>query len=374
MRTGIRIIQYGMLLTSLTLCAACASYDGIEEEEFQTSDGSGVFILCEGNYQSGNSTLSYYDTESQEVENAVFYRANDRRLGDTGQSITIQDSTAYIAVENSGIVWAINTNTFRVTGQLTTGDTEHMINPRFVLPISRTKAYITDLYSPYITIFNPQTMQATGSISTGQPSAYGYCSTEQIVQWGSEAFTNCWCYSRSILVIDTDQDIVTDSIVLPTSWQPKRMVLDTQGKLWVITDGGYATSTESVYDNVPHLYRIDASTHEIEADWSLDTDEASVELALDPTGTYLYIVNNDIYRMELSDSHPPVRPFIEAPTDDDGTRHKLYGIGVDPASGDIYVADAVDYSQSGVVYRYASTGDLLDSFRVGINPNGFAFK
>ena len=87
-----------------------------------------------------------------------------------------------------------------------------------------------------------------------------------------------------------------------------------------------------------------------------------------------YIVNNDIYRMSTSDSHPPVRPFIEAPTDSNGTRHKLYGISVDPYSGDIYVADAVDYSQSGVVYRYSPDGELADQFRVGINPNGFAFK
>jgi len=34
----------------------------------------------------------------------------------------------------------------------------------------------------------------------------------------------------------------------------------------------------------------------------------------------------------------------------------------------------VDYSQSGVVRRYSADGILLDQFRVGINPNGFAFK
>jgi sugar lactone lactonase YvrE len=38
------------------------------------------------------------------------------------------------------------------------------------------------------------------------------------------------------------------------------------------------------------------------------------------------------------------------------------------------VADAVDYSQSGTVYRYSADGKPIDQFRTGINPNGFAFK
>ena len=42
--------------------------------------------------------------------------------------------------------------------------------------------------------------------------------------------------------------------------------------------------------------------------------------------------------------------------------------------GDIYLADAVDYSQAGVVYRYSREGQLVDHFRVGINPSCFAFK
>lgn len=361
-----------MLPAVLWLLAACSGSEGVIED-FR-NEGHGVFVLCEGNYQSGNSTLSYYDPQTRQVENGIFQRANDRRLGDTGQGITVSGDAAYIAVENSGIVWKLDTGTFRVRGQLTASDTEHMVNPRYVHLVSERKAYVTDLYSPYITVFDPVTMQATGSISTGQPTTYGYSSTEQVVQWGTRVYTNCWCYSRQILVIDTEQDLVVDSITLPTSWQPKRMVVDSDARLWVITDGGYGSEAGSFGDNIPHLYRIDLATQTIESDWAMDSDEASVELALDPTGKTLYIVNNDIYRMSTSDSHPPVRPFIEAPTDSNGTRHKLYGISVDPSSGDIYVADAVDYSQSGVVYRYSPDGELADQFRVGINPNGFAFK
>lgn len=362
-----------MLLAAFVLTAACSNSDpGTDEESFDRS-GRGVFILCEGNFNAGNASLSYYDPETRTVENAVFQRANDRRLGDTGQSITLRGQTAYIAVENSGIIWAIDANTFRVRGQLTSGQTAHMINPRYIHFLSDTKAYVTDLYAPYVTIFNPQTMAYTADISTQQAAAFGYCSTEHLVQNGTEVFTNCWSYSNKLLVIDTQRDAVTDSISL-SSWQPKSMVLDARGKLWVVTDGGYATDEDSFGDNIPHLYRIDAATHAIELDQALDTDEGSVELATNPDGTVLYLINNDIYRMDITATHMPVRPFIEAERNERGQRHKLYGIGVDPNTGELYIADAVDYAQSGVIRRYSPQGSLIDQFRVGINPNGFAFK
>ncbi len=373
-------VKHFNIASKLTLALAGVSFalsscDTIESgrEEHFDQKGQGVIVLCEGNFNSGNASLSYYDTETQEVQNGIFQRANDRKLGDTGQSIlTTKEGVAYIAMENSGIVWKMDTHTFRVLGQLTTGDTEHMINPRYVHIINKEKAYITDLYSPYVTVFNPLTMQYVGSISTGQPTNNGYASTEEMVQVGKEVFTNCWSYSRNILIIDTEQDLVTDSIVLG-SWQPKSMVVDAHDKLWVITDGGYSTGEDSFGDDVPHLYRIDPKSREVELDLPMESDESLVQIALSPDGNTLYVLNNDVYQMAVTDKALPHSPFLYAPVDDNGTRHKLYGIDVCPSNGEIYLADAVDYRQAGVVYRYSKSGQLLDSFRVGILPNHFAF-
>jgi DNA-binding beta-propeller fold protein YncE len=364
-----------LLFASLMLCGAalagCDSDNGNEEEVFQAS-GTGVFILNEGNYQAGNSTLSYYDPSTESVDNNVFYRANDRKLGDTGQSITINGNDVFIAVENSGIIWKIDSETFKVKGQLETSATgSKMINPRYVHILSDTKAYVTDLYSPYVNVFNPTTMQYIKSIPTGQDSNYGYASTEEMVRYGKYLFTNCWSYSNKILVIDTDKDEVVDEIVL-TSYQPKSMKIDKNGKIWVITDGGYSGS--SYADDYPCLYKIDAATRKIEQQQYLDSDEANVQIALNGAKDTLYVINNDIYRMSVTDSHLPVRPFISAEVDENGTRHKLYGLSVNPVNGDVYVADAIDYSQAGVVYRYSSDGVLIDKFTVGIIPNGFCFK
>lgn len=369
-----KLITTGKLLAISLLLAACS-----EKDDFGQGGGNvegnahGVFVLCEGNFNSGNSTLSYYDALNRTVENGVFQRVNSRKLGDTGQSITIHDGTAYIAVENSGIIWGIDTKTFRVKGQLTSADTKHMVDPRYIHLVSPTKAYVTDLYSPYITIFNPQDFTYTRSIPTGQNMVGAYASTERMAQWDRYVFVACWSYNNKVLVIDSQKDAVCDSIVL-TSWQPKSLCVDANNKLWVITDGGYAAGGETYGENVPHLYRINARTREIELDLTLPTDESGVQLAMSPKKDMLYLLNNDIYRMSVDDTTLPATPFILAPTDNNGKRHKLYGLDVNPDGGDIYVADAVDYAQSGVAYRYDVNGALIDQFRVGINPNGFAFQ
>ncbi len=51
-----------------------------------------------------------------------------------------------------------------------------------------------------------------------------------------------------------------------------------------------------------------------------------------------------------------------------------YGLGIDPATSEVYVADAIDYVQHGVVYRFTPQGRALDTLRVGIVPGSFCFK
>ncbi len=365
------LILSATLVGGLFSVCGCDSESGTDTEDFLGA-GNGVFILNEGNFQAGNSTLTFYNPKDLTVQNGVFNRANGYKLGDTGQSITLYGTNAYIAVENSGIIWKIDVNTFKVEGEFKSSDTGgKMIDPRYIHFASSTKAYVTDLYSPYVNVFNPTTMEYVKSIPTGQPIVDKYASTEEMVQYDKYLFANCWSYSNKILIIDTEKDEVDGVIELP-SMQPKSMKIDRNGKIWVITDGGYAGSEYG--NDVPHLFKIDAATRTIEQDQALDADEANVQIAMNGTRDTLYLINNDVYRMAVSDKHLPVRPFIEAAVDKDSKRHKLYGLGVNPSNSEVYVSDAIDYQQAGVVYRYSSQGELIDKFYVGINPNGFAFR
>ncbi len=344
----------------IALCAgmcSCMKYGPMDEENFDAGEvlpGDGVFITNEGNFAYGNASLSFYRPSTGSVENEVFIRANGINLGDVAQSMTIRDDRGFIVVNNSSIIFVIDIHTFKVVG--TVGP---LTSPRYIHFLSDTKAYVTDLYDPRITIFNPQTYEITGRIDVA-----GHRSTEQMVQYDRYVFVNCWSYDNTILVIDTEKDELVDEIEVGI--QPTSLVIDKYNKIWTITDGGYEGNPYGY--EAPALCRIDAETRTVERRFAFRQGDTPSELCIDGEGGKLYFINKSIWCMGVTDEYLPLRPFIE----DQGTL--FYGLGINPASSDIYIADAIDYQQPGMVYRYSSSGTLLDSFRVGIIPGSFCFR
>lgn len=74
---------------------------------------TGVFILNEGNFTYGNASLSFLDLRTGEIDNQVFFQANGFPLGDVAYSMTLMDTIAFIAINNSGKVFAMNTKNFQ---------------------------------------------------------------------------------------------------------------------------------------------------------------------------------------------------------------------------------------------------------------------
>ena len=83
-------------------------YDLGREIAVRPEVGHGLFITNEGNFQYGNATLSFYDTQTRKIDNEVFFRANDQKLGDVAQSMTMYGGLGWIVVNNSHVIFAID--------------------------------------------------------------------------------------------------------------------------------------------------------------------------------------------------------------------------------------------------------------------------
>lgn len=319
--------------------------------------GEGLYILCEGNFQYGNATLTYYDPATQGVENEVFYRANGMKLGDVAQSMTVYDGKGWIVVNNSHVVFAIDPSTGKEIGRI-----ENLTSPRYMSFVNDEKAYISQIWDNRIFIVNPKTYQISGYIEVpGMPMGTG--STEMMVKEGKYVYCSCWSYQNRIIRIDTETDSVDGEVIVGI--QPKSLVKDCNGRLWTMTDGGYEGSPYG--HEAPKLVCIDPVAMQIVKEFLLKNDDNPLALTIDKEGRTLYWINRGVYRMDVSSERLPVAPIIESQDT------KYFGLTLSE-EGEIYLADAIDYQQNGIIYRFTPDGRPLDMFYVGVNPGAFCWK
>lgn len=342
----------------LLLMTSCMKWDYGENLTDFSGASTGLFIICEGNFQYGNATLSFYDPKTNTVENEIFFRANGMKLGDVAQSMTIYGDRGWIVVNNSHVVFAIDVDTYRETGRI-----ENLTSPRYIHFINEEKAYVTQIWDNRIFIVNPKTYSISGYITVpDMPLSSG--STEQMVDWENFVFCNCWSYQNKIIKIDTETDEVVGSLSIGI--QPNSLVIDKKGRLWTITDGGFDGSPYGY--EVPSLYCIDPQSFTVTRIFEFELGSSPSELQINGSGDTLYWLDDAVWRMDIDDTMLPSSPFIPF------TETKFYGLTVDPLSDEVYVADAIDFSQQGMVYRYSPDGLPLNSFYVGVTPGAFCWK
>lgn len=316
---------------------------------------SGVFVCNEGNFMYGNAALTYYDPSSREVENQIFYNANNFPLGDVCQSMEIINGRGYVVVNNSGVVYVIDPITFKYLGKIS-----GLTSPRFIMGTGSGKLYVTEYYSPSIKVVDEATLSLIGEISLPVQDAGAMVRVDGYVYV---------CASDSPCVvckIDASNEKLVAST--PVTLSPNSIVVDKNKKLWVLSDGGYYGSP--LGQEVAAISRINPSTMQVEKVLTFPSiNDSPYNLRINGAGDKLYYVSYNVYAMGIDDGVLPVTPFVAA---DAGQMY--YGIGVEPSSGDVYITDAVDYMQKGKVLRYSKSGEKIDSFTADIIPGAFCFK
>ncbi|MDE6704071.1 MAG: glutaminyl-peptide cyclotransferase [Muribaculaceae bacterium] len=331
-------------------------YD-IDNEEFNAPE-NGLFIVNEGCFQYGNASLSFYNPSDNTIENEIFLRANGMKLGDVAQSMTIYGDKGWVVVNNSHVIFAIDLKTFREKGRI-----ENLTSPRYIHFVNDKKAYVSQLWDNKIYIVDPSRYEVTGYIEVPGMSAQTG-STERMVQIGQYVYCTCWSYQNTIIKIDTETDRVVDA--LEVGIQPRSLIIDRNGRLWTITDGGYEGSPFGY--EIPALVCVDPDDFSVVRRMKFKSGDSPRELIISGDGSRLYWINESVWRMDVSSEYLPARPFIEE------RATKYYSLTVAPGGGDIYVGDAIDYQQPGIIYRYSSSGNLLDQFYVGVTPAAYCWK
>lgn len=304
-------------------------------------------IICnEGNFGSGNSTISLYDPSGGSTVYDAYAPANaNQYIGDVVQSGKLFSEKYFWVVNNSGKVVVTDKNFIKVSS------ISGFISPRYMEFVSNSKAYVSNLQLNSSTPNYIQVLDLNSNTIIKNIRLDGW--TEEMVQSYGKVYV-CNQRKNYVYVINSSNDAIIDSIYLNAT--SACIVKDQNEKLWVSCNPDAA-------NNIPaRLVRINPVADTVEADISLQTTSNSISrLKINGTGNTLYYMMTDVFKFSITSTAPP-SPFIMQ-----GSR-AFYGLCVDPSDETIYVTDAIDFNQDGSVLRYKSDGTYVNTFKAGVSP------
>jgi DNA-binding beta-propeller fold protein YncE len=335
MKNFVKIV---ILYLSLVSCTKTPTFPNMN-----LSFGGGVYILNEGNFRGNNGSVSFYSYDSTKIYNDVFYTVNGKTLGDVPNAMVIKGEKAFILVNNSGKIEVVDQTTLQSKATI-----KGLISPRNMAVINDNKAYVSSLYSDSVAIINLADNSISGYINLRRTS-------EAIVIAGNKAFISNWAGGKEIMVINTINDAVVDSIEVGA--EPESMAIDKNGMIWVLCNGGW------MRQNNAELVQINSITNAVQKTLVFPSKEASPScLRIDGLRQTLYFLENGVKKMDVADALPG-GSFIEQKTG-----QYFYKIAINPFNGDIFVTDAVDFAQLGYVMIYTDKGTFISKLTAGIIP------
>lgn len=347
----------GVLAAVLLLLSACVKDPPKPNPPKVADSAQRVYIVCEGSLGNGNSGLGLYLPGQLVVHEDVFTATNSQPLGDVLQSITKIDERYFLCVNNSDKITVIDKDNHTLLGTIS------VPKPRYILPVSTTKAYVSSLFHDQLYIINPQTMTLTGSIALPAKNA------ENMLLVNGEAWVCTWDTAVNTLVkIDLATDRVSGSITIPNR-APQDIVADKDGNIWVLS-GNVVKGKQAALTQLNQQGQI--LKH-----FAFATGADPLRLVMNKAGDMLYFIevnynggtaNNGIFRMGIYDTQLPSQPLIAA-----GQFQYYWALGIDPLTDDIYIGDPKGFTQKGVIQIYDKNGNAKTSFSSGIGPGHFLF-
>jgi DNA-binding beta-propeller fold protein YncE len=317
-----------------------------------------VLITCEGAYGNGNASLYVYNPAADSLYENVYEAVNGAPVGDILQSITPLGDLLFLCVNNSGKVAAIRKDNYQIAGTIS------LKQPRYILPISAAKAYVSALYSHYLYVINPQTLQLTDSVWLPAKNVEG------MLLLGTTAYICPWdTATDKVYQVNITNNRITDSVAV-RGRAPQCMVQDKEQNIWVLSGNAYQ-------DKPAALTRFDPHTGQVLASFLFPQTDV-LKLTANAAGDTLYFIeadylggtaNNGIYRMDIAAAALPAVPFVAA-----APYQYFWALGIHPASGHIYVGDPMGFNQRGYVSVYTPAGLLLRQLKVGVGPGSFFFE
>ncbi len=353
-----RLLFCLLSLFSIALLFSCQ--DDCEENGDCPPDNESIigsmWVMNEGTFGSGSASLSVVDLDSGDVTYGAVQTSNGLpNLGDTGQSIAFKGDTAFLVMNGSGTVVAIDKNDYSILKVI-----EGFSSPRYFLPINGAKAYVSNIFSNEVQIVDLNSLEITGGFTVDCGADTDFCWTEKMVLADGKVFIANMKESQ-IAVVDPNTDAVINTVEVRLD-PADLIVLDDQ--LWVMCGGGFCDFADC---DIPAIYRINIASQLVNRTYLFESEEESP--------SYLRYANDNFYYMNggMLYSFPENQTSLPTIALADFSAINVYGLDVNPSNYDLYLLDANDFTSNGTVNLLDENYNISTTYNVGINPNSVYF-
>jgi hypothetical protein len=332
---------WALMAMGVVTFSACKKDENVN---VTTENYKGIIVVNEGGFNKSNGSIGLYKPGTKTYFDA-FKNANNRPLGDVVQSIASINDKFYIVVNNSNKIEVVNKSDFKSVASITTA------SPRYILPVSTSKAYVSNLYSNNLQVLDLNSNTVTSTIDLKHWS-------EGMAFMDGKAYVNA--NNNMVMVVNASSNAVVDSI---STWSGLTKVVNAGStQLGILCSGELDWSTGAVVKDAK-FFIVSKDSNKVSKTINLTGAGYGGSLVYSSFNNAFYfsLGNNKVVEIAMDGT---VKDFINLPS-----TVSVYGLSID-ANDNIYVTDATDYNSAGKVYVYNSNGTKTNEFSAGIAPNG----
>jgi YVTN family beta-propeller protein len=313
---------------------------------------TGIYTLDQGIYGANNTMLTYYDFASATPTTDYFKNVNGFGLGDTGSDFIIYGGKVYIVMNVSGYVAVADASNAKFKDTIDFKNAGVNRGPENIVGFG-TNVFVSSTDGT-VAVIDTSTLAIQKFITVGSNPAQMAVSGNNLYVSNTGGFSAS--YDSTVSIIDLTS--LTETSKITVGINPGSIASDNSGNIYVVCTGDYVAV-------VPKLVKVSLTSNKVV--FSADSAIGTIRYynnSLITTGGYLGAANVGILS---PDDFSAIRPSFVT----DGTPiENPYGLDIDPATGDVYVGDAMDYVSSGTVFCFDKSGKKKFSFSTspGISP------
>ena len=352
---------------------ACSNENGADDSQPvnpPTLIGENLIVCNEGNWQSDNGQLSFYDGTAGVLTNKWFRQVNGSKLGDTPNDIIqVNDTLIAIAVNWSNIIQYIHPD------GTACGATENVPNNRRMCADGN-YLYITSyahkcgnqtFEKGYVAKIDVKTKQVVATCEVGwEPEGVRlYEGKLYVANTGGYAFSENHAYETTVQVVDAET--MKSIKTIDTGCINLYGEMSQAGQYLCINSCG------DYYNVKPKTVIVDCKTDEVKTfDFPCTYNTTDGKLFYTVGSEFSY--NTGAYVYQIKTINPETKEvkdgiFCEAITRKIKEITSPYELYISPYTKNVYFTDAGSYASAGYLYGYTKEGEeLFVKQKVYINP------